>query len=353
MMCVIMCCIIKIRGVECMADRRANSVVFGFDFQVNAAIVLLLENINEIESVRLEGNYEDIELELSDGRYVFAQAKAVTNASSDFSHVRENLKNSLKTLAEANEKSKQRAEKLILITNSPNPFKDDASRSCFWGPSRRDYETLPDSAKNLIKRYVEALNLSIDLSVFRVQVVPFETDVYSERYKAIKNEIDSFVGGLNISNPGISDKLLEYWHHCLMANAGSANASIKLQKKDIVWPLIVITTDIRQYDSGMQEYFDVAEYDEIVRNYGRIIDQKCERFEFISKVLYDYKTYVFTGSQKAKTESFIENCWNSYLEDLETLDVEEEIKEQLLKVIIYSVLRQRHQINRIKKGVGM
>ena len=172
-----------------MADRRANSVVFGFDFQVNAAIVLFLENISEIESVRLEGNYEDVELGLSDGRYVFAQAKAVTNASSDFSHVRENLKKSLKTLAEANDKSKQRAEKLILITNSPNPFNDDASRNCFWGLSRRDYDTLPESAKSLIKQYIEELRLNIDLSVFRIQVVPFETDVYSERYKAVKREM--------------------------------------------------------------------------------------------------------------------------------------------------------------------
>ena len=32
-------------------DRRANAVLFGFDFQVNAAIVLLLENIKELQSL--------------------------------------------------------------------------------------------------------------------------------------------------------------------------------------------------------------------------------------------------------------------------------------------------------------
>lgn len=30
-------------------SRRADAVVFGFDFQVNAAIVLFLENIEDVE----------------------------------------------------------------------------------------------------------------------------------------------------------------------------------------------------------------------------------------------------------------------------------------------------------------
>ena len=59
-------------------NRRADAVVFGFDFQVNAAIVLMLENITELKSLRLEGNYEDIELELNDNHYILAQAKCRT-----------------------------------------------------------------------------------------------------------------------------------------------------------------------------------------------------------------------------------------------------------------------------------
>jgi hypothetical protein len=73
-------------------SRRADAVVFGFDFQVNAAIVLFLENIEDVEKICLEGNYEDIELELSSGKMILAQAKAVEKASSDFVNVRKNLK---------------------------------------------------------------------------------------------------------------------------------------------------------------------------------------------------------------------------------------------------------------------
>lgn len=38
-----------------MVNRNASAVIFGFDFQVNAAIVLMLENIKDMKSIRLEG----------------------------------------------------------------------------------------------------------------------------------------------------------------------------------------------------------------------------------------------------------------------------------------------------------
>lgn len=46
-----------------MADRSATSVLFGFDFQANAAIVLMLENIKDMSHIRLEG-CEDIDIKL-------------------------------------------------------------------------------------------------------------------------------------------------------------------------------------------------------------------------------------------------------------------------------------------------
>lgn len=98
-------------------SRRADAVIFGFDFQVNAAIVLMIENIRDLESLRLEGNYEDIELKLNGGSYILAQAKAIEKSSSDFSHVRENLKKALTTLSEASHNTL--VEKLILLLIPP------------------------------------------------------------------------------------------------------------------------------------------------------------------------------------------------------------------------------------------
>lgn len=138
----------KEKSVRIMADRRASKVLFGFDFQINAAIVLMLENINDLESLRLESDLEDIDLTLSNGQHILAQAKAVVNGSTDFQNVRRNLQKALTSLSEACQSAD--AKQLILITNSLNPFKDEASRQLIWGPTRRNFSTLPPSAQTII-----------------------------------------------------------------------------------------------------------------------------------------------------------------------------------------------------------
>ena len=85
-------------------SRRANAVFFGFDFQVNASIVLMLENIKELQTLRLESDNEDIDIELNSGNHILAQAKSVVNSSSDFSNVRKNLKKALESLSEGSSK---------------------------------------------------------------------------------------------------------------------------------------------------------------------------------------------------------------------------------------------------------
>lgn len=86
-------------------NRRATSVLFGFDFQVNSSIVLMLENIKELDSLRLEGNNEDIEIKLNDGSLILAQAKSVEKSSSDFRNVINNFKKSLHSLSDGDKKS--------------------------------------------------------------------------------------------------------------------------------------------------------------------------------------------------------------------------------------------------------
>ena len=66
-----------------MANRNATPSAFGWDFQVNAAIIIMLDNIKEMTAIRLEGD-EDIEVNLDDGTSILAQAKSVVRSSEDF-----------------------------------------------------------------------------------------------------------------------------------------------------------------------------------------------------------------------------------------------------------------------------
>lgn len=153
-----------------MRSRKADAVVFGFDFQINAAIVLMLEHIKELHSLRLEGNDEDIELTLQDNTKIFAQAKAVVNSSFDFANVRKNLKKALTSLSEGSRQPNVR--QLIFITNSPNPFKDEASRSVFYAPTHRCFSDLPPSAQKIVEEYLSNIENPLDPQKFMVQVLP-------------------------------------------------------------------------------------------------------------------------------------------------------------------------------------
>lgn len=332
-------------------NRRANAVMFGFDFQVNSAIVLMLENIEELKSLRLEGNYEDIELELDNGQYIIAQAKAVEQSSSDFRNVRKNLKNSLISLSEGSQKVD--AQQLILITNSPNPLNEDASKSIFFGAAHRDFSSLPESSKSLIEGYLSQIIQPLDLVKFMIQVLPFETDNDLERYKIVKQAVDDFICELNLSIPGLGKRLLNIWHEEVFKNGTKKNEAIRLKKKDLIWPIIVITTDVERHDDSFAEIFDPSVYDEIVYRYKDTIESCCERCEFFIKVLCDYNEFQTTKKLSEKCMDFALIKWVDYLSEFEINEIDDETKKGLIQIILYNIVRNRINIDKIKKGVKM
>lgn len=336
-----------------MKSRRANSVLFGFDFQVNAAIVLMLENIKELRSLRLEGNEEDIELTLDSGKKILAQAKAVEKSSSDFNNVRKNLKKALTSLSEGAQKTE--TQQLIFITNSPNPFNDSESRSIFAGlTTHRTYSNLTPSAQKIIQDYLSNIDNPLDLNKLTIQVFSFETDDDTERYKAVMQCINDFIGSLNANvSPGLGKRLLNVWHEGIFNNGTKQDATITLDKKSIIWPILVLETDISKCDDSFLEQFDIGIYDEIVHQYNEIIDYCCERVEYFTKILYDYKQFSSSNSQRVKCNEFIEQEWENYKDYFAINTIDDEIVEALTKIVMYNIIRRRFTIENIRKGVNL
>lgn len=332
-------------------DRRASSVVFGYDFQVNAAIVLMLENIGELKTLRLESENEDIDLELVSGKHILAQAKSVVNSSTDFRHVRDNLKKALVSLSDGSKKVD--TEKLIIITNSPNPLKDDASRSIFWGPAHRSFQTLPESSQNIITEYLNQIDQPLDTGKLIIQVVPFETDDDTEKYKVVMQCINDFIGELKLDIPGIGKQLHRVWCGEVFKNGTKKNTNIKLSKKSLIWPIIVISTDIDKTDRAFVERFESVQYDEVVRRFRATIDSCCERVEFFTTILFDYNSYRNNGSPNEKAIHFVEEHWQDYSHNFETDGIDPETLEALTKVVVYNVIRRRFEIDKIKRGVRL
>lgn len=335
-----------------MRSRRADAVLFGFDFQRNAAIVLMLENIKNFQSLRLEGNDQDIELTMQDGKRILAQAKAVVKSSSDFSHVRENLKNALTSLSDVVQDTN--VEQLVFITNSTNPFNDNASRSIFWAPTRRQFSTLPPSAQKIVENYLSKIAHPLDLNKFYIQFFQFETDDEAERYKVVQAKINDFIGELNTNiSPGLGKKLLQVWHENIFVNGSKKDVAIQLEKKDIVWPIIVLETDINHCDDSIVEQFDTGIYDEVVRLYGEMIDSCCERMDFFTRVLFDYNQFQSSKKPREKCLDFVEHFWCNYQSEFNVQGIDGEILEALTKIILYNIVHRRIVIDNIKRGVNL
>ena len=335
-------------------SRRADAVSFGLDFQVNAAIILMIENIRELDYIRLESDEEDISIKLNSGKYILAQAKSHVHGSYDFRNVKKDLKKSLVTLSEG--ANKIVPEKLILITNSANPLSDE-SQSAFVGGGKRDFSDLPPSSQVMITQKLKELNTPLDPSMFRIQVVPFETDDYDERYKVILEATKDFVGQLRSSNYGLPGKLMDIWRRDLFVNGSKHDSHLVLTKNDLIWPILVIITDIENMSDDLQEQLDMdeGEYEEIVHRYCDFINSKCEKYNSFTKVLYDYNNYnpgkTIRHSQKMK--KFIENHWVDFKEDFSLPSLEPELQESLTKIIIYTILKRRFEIQRVKEVVNL
>ena len=332
-------------------SRRADAVVFGFDFQVNAAIVIFLENVKKVKSLRLEGNYEDIELELDNGKYILAQAKSVEKASDDFSNVRNNMKKALTSLSDASKKTS--AESLIVVTNSPNPFNDDSSKSVFYGHTHRMYKSLPKSAKELVDSYLKDIPNSLDKDRLMIQVIPFETDDDNERYKVIMQCINDFIGEINPNIPGIGRRLLDVWHWQVFDNGGKHDSAIKLNKKDIIWPILVMITELSRCDDKFLSQFDEGVYEEVSYRYAELINNHCENCEFFIKVLSSFNAFKQSFNSRDVVNSYINEKWCSVADEYFSEIEDYEIKEAITKIVMYQIIKQRFAIDRVKEGKNL
>lgn len=334
-----------------MADRAATSVLFGFDFQANAAIVLMLENIREMAHIRLEGS-EDIEITLNDGSHIFAQAKSVVNSSSDFRNVLSNLKKSIKSLSEAyyNTSSSTNVRELIYITNSPNPFKEKQPNAIFLGPSQRTFSSLPEKLQGKIFDILNGLDNPLDINKFKIQILPFETDIDRERYKTVIAEIGDFISLLG--NVSINRNLIHgIWAKDLFRSGTRKDKSINLKKKELIWPIIVLVTNNDDYD----EYdIDDSETEELLSSYKDIINICSEKYEFITRVLSAYNSFK-AEDNKTKLDVFIksESLNFKYLFDDTNISLSEDLQDKLLQIIIRNIIRQRIKINKIKDTVNL
>ena len=331
-----------------MKERTATSTLFGFDFQTNAAIVLMLENIKDMTDIRMEG-YDDVEIGLNDGSSILAQAKSVVNGSTDFSNVLSNLKKAMVALSDAYSKCPS-TKQLIYISNSTNPLSVSSEKHIFTGISNhKKYDSLPKESKKRVDAILGSINGPFDKSKLLIQTFFFETDDEREKNKYVVDYvIRDFITSIGINSTTPSE-LHKIWYYDIFKSGTKQDHKLRLTKNDILWPVIVLATNTMNFDD---EDLDESETEEIARLYKDVINICTERYEFVTKVLYSFNSF-HEGTKKEKIHLFVNSHYKDYMYLIEGISMNAEIKESLIKIILRNILKKRIQINGIKEATNL
>lgn len=327
-----------------MCDRNASASAFGWEFQANSAILLMLENIKDAKCVRVEGMDEDIEITLQNQTKIYAQAKAVVNPE-DTSNIIAKLEKALETLNDSAKKGD--GNLYTYVTNSFNPFNDRKTQSYFQGRTHLYFEELPNTAQKKIEKIVKNKGYSvIDLQKFDVRMIPFYGIDLKNRHKEIQACINEFLAEVQVDDPGINVEIMKIWQRDFFLNATKSETSISVSKEEMIWPLIVLVVD-KTTASEYKKDFDDDEIGEIERKYRMIINYNTMSYEMISRVMFGFR------KSKKSPKQYVTESWGEYLDIVNVVQADNEIKESLVKIILYRILNQRKCIIDIKKGVNL
>lgn len=332
-----------------MKSSNASASAFGWDFQSNAAIMLMLKNMTSATSVKVEGDTEDIELCLGNSKMIYSQAKSVFKPD-DYSNVITKLQAGLRTLDNAAKRAN--VSRLIYITNSPNPFNNNQTMYAFSGSlTNLDYGHLPDACKDKIEEIYLANNYSFDRAKLSVYVMQFHGDG-ENRFKVIKELTNEFLESIGLGDRGLGADMLEYWQSAFSNNATLRDTSITISKKQMIWPLIVSVCRVDKNDAMLADC-DECDYGEINGRYRAIISNKAERFEFITKVMAAYSTYKPHMSSAQKTKEFIATQWPNYQDEFDAPNMDNDLLEKVVKLALGNIIRGRRIIAELKREVNL
>lgn len=332
-----------------MKSPNASAGAFGWDFQSNAAIMLMLKNMTSATSVKVEGDTEDIEISLNNSKKLYSQAKSVFKPD-DYSNVIAKLQAGLRTLDNAAKNTN--VEKLIYITNSPNPFNNVQTMYAFSGSlTNLKYEQLPDICKEKVEELCRTHNYSFNRTLLSVYIMQFHGDD-DNRFKVIKELTNEFLESIGLGEHGLGADILKYWQSTFSNNATLRDTSITISKKQMIWPLIVSVCRVDKNDAQIADCDD-CDFEEISSRYRSIINNKAERFEFITKVMAAYAAYKPSMPSAQKTKEFITTQWSNFKDEFDAPNMDVAILEKVVKLALGNVIRSRRLIADLKREVNL
>ena len=143
---------------------------------------------------------------------------------------------------------------------------------------------------------------------------------------------------------------MDIWQNDLFHNGSQTDVTIKLSKKEIVWPVIVLTLG-KQLPTEYIEDYDQGFINEITTQYSYLVNSVTERYDLITKILFDYNSLHCTLPMRKRARKFIADKWKDYISVFSFETLVEEVQEAVTKVILAKVIQQRYLIDNISREV--
>lgn len=318
-------------------SRQATASAFGWIFQSSAGLYLILDNIKEAISLKMEGKTEDIEITLSDNSVIYAQAKSVEDIN-DTSNTLKKLKAALTSLADC----KEPINKLIYITNLPNPLNSEHPRH---------YEYLPVDFKDFFnedkKIITDNIKDGFQTDKFKVMSLRFSGEKDSERYSELLNKTRIFLDAAKVPREK-AETILTEWKAQLMDNCAQR---ARLSKADVLFPLILVTIEIQDLSDRYNKVCTLGLYDETISRYSEFIHNTPRRTDFFIQVCGHYQKQYPKGGENIN--DFVINNWRDYIEEFSAIERSEDMLESLIKLLLLATLMKRYTINGIKGAANL
>lgn len=354
----------------------ASASAFGWDFQVNAAIYLFLKYLESVESIKVEGKYQDIELKKTDGKTIYAQAKSVQNGSLD--HRKEKLEDAIISLAKT---PADKEDSLLYVSNYSAPInRADVFKNSVISlqNAKEEKESFIEQKKNLEEKltikinncekpakkrmYEELLSRisQIDVDRFLVcSIYPYmNCEQEYDKYRVISDKIKEILtSNFGINSPNILrfvKNILLQWHDTFLNNASTRNnENVKektMNKVDLLWQIVVIISDIEVDMSQLLE--EELGQDQIDEAESYFIDNLFvhERFNFINPLIMDLKMFRKENSGRTNND-FIRSNWEKYKSEfIEYEKYPAYAQEYLIKKCLFKFINNSNNINKIIEG---
>lgn len=263
-------------------NRNASASAFGWQFQINIAIYLMIKYFGKFKEMKIEGEKEDIEISLNNSKKIYAQAKSKQNINDgDTSSYSTKLRKALESLSDVNDND---SESLIYISNlEPNPLNSGTNE--FELVSFFKYNELSLASKEKIDIQLNQLQKNINRDKLIIAKVPFFGEDKETKQKYIIDKIENFLTFISSDLLPYKNRFLQMLESEALHNATQNNMKLKFKKEDVLWRLLILKLgdgNSIKFDESME--IEEETFFEALDTYDRIINYKEADFDVYNKI---------------------------------------------------------------------